>query len=121
MADIVSAEITVPLSGFFGTQEYTFDFDPLTATSFTPLVWNSQDITGMQIRWEDVPSFVNDPIWGLLLGGLQFQRGEFDGRFYRLMAGGSSHRGPGWRKHGRAAGAGRRAIGFAKLRLKKCL
>jgi hypothetical protein len=39
MADIVSAEITVPLPGFFGTQEYTFNFDPLTASSFTPLVW----------------------------------------------------------------------------------
>ncbi|HEX4121687.1 MAG TPA: hypothetical protein VH619_13785 [Verrucomicrobiae bacterium] len=64
MADIVSAQVTVPVGGFFGSQEYTFNFDPFTATSYGAFTWNAEDITGMEIRWQDIPSFVNNPNMG---------------------------------------------------------
>jgi hypothetical protein len=125
MADIVSAEITVPLPGFFGTQEYTFNFDSLTASSFTPLVWNPDDITGMEIRWQDVPSFVNDPNMGNnYLGDYNSNEGvstEDDTGSWQADPANPPINVPDGESTAGLMALSAGVIGCARLRLKKCL
>jgi hypothetical protein len=122
MADIVSAEITVPLPGFFGTQEYTFNFDPLTASSFTPLVWNPEDITGMEIRWQDVPSFVNDPNFGSnYLGDYNSNEGVSTEDLTGSWQGETPFAVPEGASTAGLLALGVGALGCAGLCLKKCL